>query len=105
MTQTLEERFAQKWLANCDTMESLGISTGSIRKLQETHGALATARKMLQGNRTSLGFEDLEAAGRLDLTLESLAVSREFGSLFTDTEANEALARLCEAGYGFGSSR
>ncbi len=105
MTQTLEERFAQKWLANCDKMEALGIPTANIRKLQETHGALAAARKMLQGNRTSLGFEDLEGAGRLDLTLEYLAVSQEFGGLFTDAEANEALARLCEAGYGFGSSR
>ena len=47
MTQTLEERFAQKWLANCDKMEALGIPTANIRKLQETHGALAAAGKQV----------------------------------------------------------
>ena len=39
--------------------------------------------------------------GRLDLSLEALAVDKRFTALFSDEEADEALTRLLEAGYGF----
>ena len=39
--------------------------------------------------------------GRLDLSLEALAVSKQFTALFSDEEANNALNRLLDAGYRF----
>jgi len=38
---------------------------------------------------------------RLDLSLEALAVKKEFTGLFSDEEANNALDRLLSAGYRF----
>ena len=39
--------------------------------------------------------------GHLELSLEAIAVRKDFTGLFSDEEANEALARLLEAGYRF----
>jgi len=63
--------------------------------------ALKTARRTLSGNRLSDGFNQLTACGRLDLSLEALAVDKRYTQLFTDEEANEALMRLLEVGYKF----
>ena len=43
----------------------------------------------------------LAQLGRLDLSLEALAVKKPYTDLFDDEQANEALMRLLDAGYGF----
>ena len=60
---------------------------------------LDNAHRSLSGSRESDGFAQLEKLGRLDLTLEALAVDKRFTGLFTDEQANEALTRLLEAGF------
>ena len=60
---------------------------------------LASAHRQLTGNRCSEGFGQLETKGRLDLSLEALAVDKRFTGLFSDEEANQALSRLLETGY------
>ena len=62
---------------------------------------MAAAHKILSGHRESDGFFQLAAKGRLDLSLEALAVSKQFTALFSDEEANNALTRLLDAGYTF----
>ena len=62
---------------------------------------MESAHRCLSGQRLSDGFSQLAELGRLDLSLEAIAVKKEFTSLFSDDEANEALARLLEAGYRF----
>ena len=47
------------------------------------------------------GPQALAQKGRLDLSLEALAVKKQFTALFTDEEANNALMRLLDAGYRF----
>ena len=59
------------------------------------------AKRCLSGSRESDGFYQLADLGRLDLSLEALAVKKQFTSLFTDQEANNALDRLLAAGYKF----
>ena len=104
-TESLEQRFAKPWLDNCREMESMGIPmTRTAARIREK-GALASARQCLSGSRLSDGFDRLKDLGRLDLRVEALAVTAAFTPLFTDEEANEALARLCEAGYGFRARR
>ena len=61
--------------------------------------AMKTAHRWLSGHRESDGFAILADKGRLDLTLEALAVDKRFTQLFTDEEANNALTRLLSAGY------
>lgn len=93
----MEEKFAAA-LARCRReATTLGVRGRPV----EAERALGDARRCLGSRRLSEGFSQLQALGRLDLTLEALAVDRRFTALFTDEEANEALTRLLEAGYRF----
>jgi hypothetical protein len=92
----MEEKFCQAWRCAREQAQELGIR---LRPLRED--MLAAARKMLSGTRESDGFSQLAEKGRLDLSLEALAVKKPFTGLFTDTEANNALDRLLSAGYRF----
>ena len=58
-------------------------------------------RRCLSGHRVSDGFDHLARLGRLELSLEALAVKKQYTGLFTDEEANNALTRLLDAGYRF----
>ncbi len=62
---------------------------------------LAAAKRCLSGHRVSDGFYALADKGFLSLSLEALAVKKQFTALFTDEEANNALVRLMDAGYSF----
>ena len=62
---------------------------------------MKTAHRYLSGHRESDGFQILADKGRLDLSLEALAVSKKYTELFNDDEANNALSRLLAAGYRF----
>ncbi|MGM9669373.1 MAG: hypothetical protein ACI3VZ_06420 [Faecousia sp.] len=96
----MEEKFVLAWRGACESAQSLGV------RMKRTLTALdvepmKAAHRALGGSRASDGFEELARLGRLDLSLEALAVRGQFGSLFTDEEVNTALARLLEAGYNF----
>ena len=87
----MEQKFIAAWDAQRAKAEALGIR---MRPLD-----LSGARRALSGRRLSDGFNLLAQKGRLDLSLEALAVDKRFTQLFTDEEANEALGRLLDAGY------
>ncbi len=89
----MEEKFLAAWQANRDAAETLGIR---MRPLD-----VKSAKRILAGSRLSDGFSALAQRGQLKLSLEALAVDKRFTALFSDEEANEALARLLEAGYRF----
>ena len=90
----MEEKFLEACGEARSKTEALGVR---IRPIQD----LTQARRILSGHRVSDGFDRLAQLGRLDLSLEALAVNKQFTSLFTDEEANNALMRLLEAGYRF----
>lgn len=92
----MEAKFIAAWQKNRNAAAILGVRMRPVEA-----DALKQAKRILSGNRLSDGFNDLAAQGQLKLSLEALVVSREFTPLFTDEEANEALTRLLEAGYGF----
>lgn len=94
----MEQKFIAAWAANREKAAALGVRMRPVAP--ET--AMKTARHSLAGNRISEGFDALAAKDRLDLSLEALVVDKRFTALFTDDEANAALQRLLEAGYGFG---
>lgn len=90
----MEEKFLAA-VANARTQaEKLGVR---IRPVTD----MAAARRCLSGHRESDGFWPLAEKKRLDLTLEALAVKKQFTALFSDQEANNALNRLMDAGYTF----
>lgn len=94
----MEEKFIAAWAAARQQAQTLGVRMRPVAPEQ----ALTSARRILDGRRLSDGFSALAGQGRLDLSLEALAVDRRFTGLFTDEQANEALTRLLEAGYRFG---
>ena len=91
----MEEKFIAAWLAARQQAQALGIRLRPVEK----EYMLASAHRQLTGNRCSEGFGQLETKGRLDLSLEALAVDKRFTGLFSDEEANQALTRLLETGY------
>ena len=86
----------EKFLAACSAArlkaEELGVRIRPVNDMTQAH-------RILSGHRESDGFGQLAAKGRLDLSIEALAVKKQFTSLFSDDEANNALMRLLEAGY------
>lgn len=93
----MEEKFIAAWAEARAEAAALGIRMREIPKEE----AMKAAHRCLGGRRLSDGFSALQTAGRLRLSLEALAVDKRFTGLFSDEEANEALTRLLEAGYGF----
>ena len=93
----MEEKFVIAWEKARQTAESLGIKLRPVPREK----ALDTAMRCLSGNRDSDGFGQLQRLGRLDLSLEALAVQKAYTALFTDEQVNNALMRLLDAGYHF----
>lgn len=93
----MEQAFLAAWAAARAKAEALGIRMRPV----SPEAAMRTAHRALTGSRLSDGFNALAASGRLELSLEALAVDRRYTALFSDEEVNEALSRLLEAGYPF----
>lgn len=93
----MEQKFITAWAASREKAAAIGVR---MRPVAEEE-AMKQAHRCLNGSRESDGFSLLAQKGRLELSLEALAVSKQFTGLFTDEEANEALTRLLSAGYRF----
>ena len=91
----MEEKFIAVWLENREKSAKLGVQMRPVAAEE----AMKTAHRWLSGHRESDGFWALADKKRLDLSLEALAVKKQFTALFSDEEANNALGRLMEAGY------
>ena len=90
----MEEKFLQALEENRKKAEALGVRIRPITDMQQAH-------RCLSGHKESDGFNLLAQKGHLALSLEALAVKKQFTALFTDEEANNALLRLLDAGYRF----
>ena len=93
----MEQKFISAWEAARQTAAGLGVR---MRPVNDSD-AMQQAHRTLSGHKESDGFSQLCQLGRLDLSLEALAVKKQFTALFSDEEANNALTRLLEAGYRF----
>ncbi len=93
----MEEKFVLAWEQARLSAQGIGVRMRPVEKEK----ALEQARRCLSGSRDSEGFAQLAQKGRLELSLEALAVKKTFTALFTDEQVNNALLRLLEAGYGF----
>ena len=93
----MEEKFIAAWAERREKAAKLGVRMRPVAAEE----AMKAAHRCLGSHRESDGFEILAAKGRLDLSLEALAVDKRFTTLFSDEEANNALTRLLYAGYRF----
>ena len=90
----MEEKFLSALESARQQAEALGVRIRPIRDMTAAH-------RCLSGHRESDGFYKLAQLGKAQLTLEALAISKQYTGLFTDEEANTALDRLLTAGYKF----
>ena len=90
----MEERFIAACAAAREQAAALGVRIRPITDITQ-------ARRVLSGHRESDGFPLLAQKGRLDLSLEALAIQKAYTKLFSDEQANNALMRLLDAGYCF----
>ena len=95
----MEQKFISEW----EKCRALAAEAGVRMRPVAGAEAMRTAHRALSGSRASDGFTALAQIGHLEWSLEALAVDKRFTGLFSDEEANEALARLMEANY-FGIS-
>ena len=72
--------------------------TRFVRDLQ-SRGSVAAVRDFVRRHAPSDAFASLEQAGHLELSPEALVVSKEFGPLFSDEEADFCLQALLQAGF------
>ena len=93
----MEEKFIAAWAENREKAAKLGVRMRPVAAEE----AMKQAHQILSGHRESDGFSQLAAKGKLELSIEALAVKKQFTSLFSDDEANNALQRLLAAGYRF----
>lgn len=91
----MEQQFISQW----EKCQELAAQAGVRVRPVTAEEAMKTAHRILSGSRTSDGFAALAQIGHLEWSLEALAVDKRFTGLFSDEEANEALARLMEAGF------
>lgn len=90
----MEEKFLAEVAKAREKAQQLGVRIRPVTDMTAAH-------RVLTGHRESDGFFQLADKGRLDLSLEALAVQKAYTALFTDEEANTALTRLLDAGYNF----
>lgn len=90
----MEEKFLAEVAKAREKAQQLGVRIRPVTDMTAAH-------RVLTGHRESDGFFQLADKGRLDLSLEALAVQKAYTALFTDEEANTALTRLLAAGYNF----
>lgn len=79
--------------------KKLGYTPSYFLQMVGEFGAVETARRLISAASVSDGFTRLWELGRLDLTVEALALRDEFQPLFSEPECRQARARL--AAYGF----
>ena len=91
----MEEKFIAAWAEAREKAARMGVRMRPV----EAAEAMKTAHRALTGHRESDGFTILADKKHLELSLEALAIDKRFTELFSDEEANTALARLLEAGY------
>ena len=93
----METKFTETWEKARNQAAALGVRMRPVAPEE----AMKQAHRCLSGHRESDGFSLLAQLGRLDLSLEALAVKKQFTALFSDDQVNNALDRLLSAGYTF----
>ncbi len=78
-------------------------SATRFRQTLDKRGGVETARRLLGNPDVSSTFTKLQAADRLELTVEYLVLQRDFAPLFTFEERGTARRRLIDHGMAVDS--
>lgn len=99
---TLEKQFEEELITKCEmAQKQCGYRPTRFLQTIAKFGAVKTAKEILRKGKVSDGFETLQQAGLLQLTMEATITDKKYGELFTDDEVNSCYEVLCEYGYYF----
>lgn len=79
--------------------QDIGYHARRFAQMVGELGAVEATRQLLNGPRTSEGFQILYFRGQLARSVEAQVVRTEYAPLFTDAERTEARRRLEEHGF------
>ncbi|AKH95406.1 hypothetical protein [Elizabethkingia anophelis] len=88
----LRLKFESRLAENVDKMKKIRPFT-QLQRLLNEYGYFEGARRLINGKETS-GLADLILVGKSHLSIEYLALSEEFQSLFTDGELKKCRRKL-----------
>lgn len=96
----LEKKFHEELIKKC-TLAQKECDYNPVKYLQtlERFGGVNTVKEILRKGRISEGFEKLQKAGCIELTMEATVVNKKYAELFTDDEVNSCYELLCEFGF------
>ncbi len=97
---TLEKQFEEELLQKYEEAEEkCGYKATRFIQNISKFGGVKTVKEILRKGRLSDGFEKLQEAGLLALTMEATAIEQKYATLFDDEEVNACYELLCEYGY------
>lgn len=97
---TLEKRFEEELIKNCEAAQKqCGYNPTRFLQTITKFGAVKTAKEILRKGKESDGFDKLQQAGLISLTMEAMVIDKRYAELFTDDEVNSCYELLCEHGY------
>jgi hypothetical protein len=95
----LERAFGKAMLSIYHEAKKVGYTAGYFLRMLSELGPTETARRLIESETPSDGFTRLYELGRLDLTVEALALVPEWRDLFTNEQRRTARDRLLEYGW------
>lgn len=96
----LEKKFDEELIKKCEiAQKECGYNPARFLQTVAKFGGVKTAKEIMRKGKVSDGFDKLQEAGRIELTMEAVVVDSRYGELFTDDEVNSCYALLCEHGY------
>ncbi|MGL4345546.1 MAG: hypothetical protein ACRCTE_10135 [Cellulosilyticaceae bacterium] len=96
----LEKAFDQEMIKKCEeAQKKCGYKPTRFLQTIAKFGGVKTAKEILRKGKLSDGFEQLQEAGLLGLTMEATVIDGKYTELFTDEEVNSCYEILCEYGY------
>lgn len=96
----LSDRFRDAMVRLCvRTKRETGYNATYFLRMVEEQGAEPAAHQLINSAKESTGFTALWERGRLDLSVEALALDPQYASLFTADELDKAADRLRQYGY------
>lgn len=96
----LEKKFDEELIRKYEmAQKECGLNPTRFLQTVAKFGGVKTAKEILRKGKLSDGFEKLQEAGRIELTMEATITDTKYGELFTDDEVNSCYELLCEYGY------
>ena len=93
------EKFEKKVQASIKEMISLGYKPKILMSMIFETDTITAVKKLLSNTKPAEGFLKLWEMGRLDLSMENIVYSEDWGELFTKKEKKMAKEKLEE--YNF----